>query len=143
MASLDNDDIYIADHELLAIFDDTSTLSHLEDLSLDPAFLRFISESESANEETTEDRPNYVENNQKKAKKEDTVFLVPKVYTCIYCMKRFYSRLVLRRHQVYHAKQQLRCPWCGKRSYSINILLRHFDYFHFYDRKRQLLLGTV
>ncbi|XP_076667955.1 uncharacterized protein LOC143368780 [Andrena cerasifolii] len=143
-----NESAYSIDYELLAIFDDVSALSHLEDVSLDPSIFDFTSVEESRSStindhrreaKKADDRQVYARIDQ--AEKKD-VFAVPKAYSCIYCLKRFYSRSASRKHQVCHAKKQLSCPYCKARSHSISAVRRHFEYFHVGARRHQILIET-
>lgn len=68
--------------------------------------------------------------------KQNHVFAVPKIYNCMYCEKRFYTQKAIRKHQLNHAKQQLRCTSCGMRSHNIGNLHRHCKYFHHVSHKQ-------
>ncbi|XP_026670664.1 transcription factor E4F1-like [Ceratina calcarata] len=66
------------------------------------------------------------------------VFVVPKIYECMFCTKLFYNTRVLRTHQIDHAKQQLRCKYCNKRELTLCNLRRHIEYYH-YSMRRYVL----
>ncbi|XP_031843947.1 uncharacterized protein LOC116431937 [Nomia melanderi] len=143
MASGENEFNSSTDYELLALFDDISALSHLEDNSLEETYLSFLNEVQSDDntqpahtssvQEKVKEQPVHAANGQEEVK---DVFAVPKVYTCIYCYKQFYNQMASHMHQVRHAKQQLQCPYCKTRSYNASILRRHFQYFHPYASKQ-------
>ncbi|CAL7945716.1 unnamed protein product [Xylocopa violacea] len=143
MEDLDSEK-YKIDYELLALFDDVAALSQLEYNTLDLSCLEvsFYDESRLAKIEDRRDKK--MDDRQPHAKtdheEKNEVFAVPTVYSCMYCLKRFYSRSACHRHQVCHAKQQLRCPYCKMRSYSANVLRRHFEYFHPCARRKQILI---
>ncbi|CAK9800641.1 hypothetical protein ANTPLA_LOCUS2506 [Anthophora plagiata] len=146
MANMENEELPNIDYELLALFDDVSALSQLETSNLDLSYFEIGLYDEPRSpriddrrEKKIEDRQAYTKNDHDE---KNHVFAVPKVYNCMYCWKRFYSRTASRRHQVCHAKSQLRCPYCKTRSYSINALRRHFEYFHHCSRRRQILIET-
>ncbi|XP_054005220.1 uncharacterized protein LOC128890593 [Hylaeus anthracinus] len=154
MANLENEENHIIDYELLALFDDTSALSHLENCSFDESYFGYnfydeprntkindirLSRIDDSWKDKMNDRPIYLKNGQDE---KENVFAVPKVYTCMYCFKGFYSRSANRRHQVFHAKKQLRCPYCRTTSHSMSNLRRHFDYFHRGAPRHQILIES-
>ncbi|XP_034195761.2 uncharacterized protein LOC117611718 [Osmia lignaria lignaria] len=143
MGDLKNEELRQANYELLALFDDSSMLSHFENCALDLSYFNFfedlrVADIDHQKEETKENESRL--NNDTNGK--NHVFAVPKMYNCMYCFKQFYSRTASRRHQVCHAKQQLQCSYCKTRSYSISALRRHFEYFHPCTRRRQILIES-
>lgn len=136
--------------QLLALFDDVPALSQLENNILDPSYFelslyeetRSVRVDDRREKKMDDRREKKMDDRQKDREEKNEVFAVPTVYGCMYCLKRFYSRTASRRHQVCHAKEQLRCPCCRTRSYSIGAVRRHFEYFHHCTRRRQILIET-
>ena len=163
------------ENEILALFEDESILSQIENILLNSEMDTFnlfnIPDSETSppttgscqeidendeyrnneqlqnrehrnndqyrDREHHNNRPNTTSNQDK-----DTgIFAKPEVFFCMYCPRRFHNRIALRRHQMKHAKEQLRCPRCRIRSYSYGILRRHYIYFHYIHRKK--FLGRI
>ncbi|KAK2582384.1 hypothetical protein KPH14_004713 [Odynerus spinipes] len=135
------------DFDILAMLDEALGSYRLENLDFDPQFSSLIDYFESTplsqpNDETHTlytlgETPNSPKNTK------DAVFAIPEVYTCLFCPKRFYNRSACRRHQLCHAKQQLRCPCCKRRSRSVSGLRRHYEYFHHASRRRYVLMESL
>ncbi|XP_076387957.1 uncharacterized protein LOC143264468 [Megachile rotundata] len=140
---LNYDELNKINYELLALFDDNSVLSHIENCNLDLSYFNFLDDFQTTEVDHRNEESSVKQSYSKTDSNEKNyVFAVPEMYNCMYCFKRFYSRSASRRHQVYHAKQQLKCSYCKMRSYSVSALRRHFEYFHPCTRRRQILIET-
>lgn len=143
--------------QLPSYFDDMSTLTHMDVSSLDELIRETMSQiyddplpdiaqldekpidqSVLVNNDHTPNNVHTPNNDQKET--EGAVFAVPQVYICMYCGKRFYNKNVLRKHQVNHAKMQLKCKYCKMKSYNIHTLRRHYAYFHVFIRNPYVLI---
>jgi DNA-directed RNA polymerase subunit RPC12/RpoP len=140
--------------QILALFDDTVALSQIENILLNnPDFCDLFNmeqiqtppKMENCKEiKKNKEHRNNGTNATANQDKENGVFAIPKVYYCMYCDKHFYNQTAIRRHQLNHAKKQLRCPKCRVNSYTFGTLRRHYLYNHDVNRKPPIgLLDTM
>jgi DNA-directed RNA polymerase subunit RPC12/RpoP len=139
--------------QILALFDDVAALSQMENILRNSEFCHLLDmepiqtppKMENCNEikKNKERRNNATNTTTPNQDKENAVFAVPKVYHCMYCDKQFYNQTAVRRHQLNHAKEQLRCPKCRVNSYTSGTLRRHYWYNHDVTRKPIGQLNTM